>query len=80
MTLTIEIIFECAGEREAFSLEAVLGPDNHPLPKGQTLVCERRGNRLTFRISSPDPKNCVTSARSLVSDAALFSRVWSVAS
>jgi hypothetical protein len=80
MTLTIEIDFECVGEREASSLEAALSPDNHPLPKDQRLDSERKGGTLTYRISSPRASSCVSSALSLLSDAGLFSQIWELAS
>ncbi len=80
MTLTIEIAFECLGEREAASLEAALSPDNHPLPKDQRLDSTRRADTLTYTISSPRASSCVASALSLLSDARLFAQVWSLAS
>ena len=80
MTLTIEVAFVCAGAREAAALESTLKPDNHPLPKDQTFTSSREGSVLKFRISSPRPSSCVSSALSLLSDARLFSEVWSIAS
>lgn len=77
---TIELAFHCLGEREASSLERVLGPDNHRLPKDQSIVSERRGSVLTFTVSSPRASSCVSSALGLLSDARLFSEVWSLAS
>lgn len=80
MTLTIEIVFECAGEEEAASLEAALAPDNHPLPRGQELSSRRDGNELSFRITSPKTSSCISSAQSLLTDAKLFSEIWRLAS
>lgn len=80
MTLTIEVTFECAGEREAAALEAVLGPDNHALPRGLVLSSSRSGAHLRFRLSSARHSTCVSSAASLVSDAKLFADVWLTAS
>lgn len=80
MTLTIEVVFECAGEREASALEAVLGPDNHSLPRDLLLSSSRSGARLRFRVSSTRRTTCVSSASSLVSDAKLFAEVWRTAS
>lgn len=80
MSLSIEITFECAGEREAAALEAALAPDNHPLPKGQDLSSWREGKELSYRITSPRSSSCVSSALSLLADAKLFSEVWQLAS
>jgi hypothetical protein len=80
MNITIEVVFECLGEREAASLEAALSPDNHPLPKGQQLSCERDGSVLSFKISSPTASGCISSALSLLTDAKLFAEVWPLAS
>ncbi len=80
MTLTIEILFECYGEREAAALEAALGPDNHPLPRQQRFSSNRKGRLLAFRIRSVRHATCVSSAISLLSDARLFGEVWSLAS
>jgi len=80
MSLTIEIAFECLGEKEAASLEAVLAPDNHPLPRGQKLVSRREGKTLLVSIASLRPSNCVSSALSLLADARLYAQVWALAS
>jgi len=80
LILRVEITIECLSEREAVSLEAALGPDNHPLPKDQRLSSSRAGRVLVFRIDSGRPSSCVASAQSLLSDARLFAEVWSVAS
>jgi hypothetical protein len=80
MTLTVEITFECLGEREATSLEAALSPDNKSIPKDQRFSSERSGSVLRFKISSPRPASCISSALSLLSDARLFQEVWSAAS
>ena len=77
MTLTVEITFECIGEREAASLEAALSPDNKSIPKDQRFSSERSGSVLTFRMSSPRAAGCISSALSLLSDAKLFQDVWS---
>jgi len=80
MTLTVEITFECPGEREAASLEAALRPDNKSIPKDQSFSSERSGSTLRFRMSSPRHASCISSALSLLSDARLFQEVWSAAS
>ena len=77
MTLTVEITFECLGEREAASLEAALSPDNKSIPKDQLFSSERSGSVLRFKMSSPRAAGCISSALSLLSDAKLFQEVWS---
>jgi len=80
MKVTVELIFDCAGEREARSLESTLSPDNKSAPKDQELVVERRGRSLHFIIESPRPAAGLVSALSLLSDAKLFQEVWMLAS
>jgi hypothetical protein len=80
MSLTIEIVIECLGEKEATALEAALSADNHTLPKDQLFFVRRNGSVLSFKMSSPRRASCVSSALSLLSDAKLFGEVWSAAS
>jgi transcription factor Pcc1 len=80
MILSVELEFECRGEREAASLEAVLRPDNHPLPRGQRITTTRDGGSLRITVTSSRAANCVSSVLSLLSDARLFAQVWSLAS
>lgn len=77
--LTIELVFECVGAREARSLEATLSPDNRGLPKDQELVVSRRGRKLFFTIKSQRSSSAVSSALSILSDAKLFQDVWRAA-
>ncbi len=74
-----EVVFECAGAREARSLATTLHADNRTIPKDQSLKVERERRRLTFVIESPGPA-CIASALSLLSDASLFQEVWALAS
>ena len=80
MNLTVEIVLDCTGEREARSLKATLSPDNKSVPKDQRLTVERRGRTLRFVIESPRPASCLSSAQSLLSDAKLFQDIWPIAS
>ena len=78
--LTVELVFDCAGEEEARSLRSTLSPDNKSLPKDQRMVVERSGRTLRFVIRSPRPVAGLTSALGLLSDAKLFQEVWALAS
>ncbi len=80
MKLTVELVFECAGEREADSLRATLSPDNKSVPKDQRLTVEQSGRTLRFIIESPRPAAGLSSALSLLSDAKLFQEIWTIAS
>jgi hypothetical protein len=80
MKLTVEIVFECAGEREASSLRATLSPDNKSAPKDQKVVVEQTGRTLRFFIESARPVSGIASAVSLLADAKLFQEVWALAS
>jgi hypothetical protein len=80
MMLTVEVIFECAGAKEASSLRATLSPDNKTVPKDQKLTVEQRGRNLRFVVESPRPAAGLSSALSLLSDARLFQEVWTLAS
>ncbi len=80
MKLTVELIFVCAGEREARSLKATLSPDNKSVPRDQRLSVELSGRTLRFVIESARPAAGLSSALSLLSDAKLFQDVWTLAS
>lgn len=80
MTLRVEIVFECVGEREASSLLATLSPDNKSIPKDQVLRVTKSGRQLRFVIDAERPIAGLTSALSLLSDAKLFDDVWTLAS
>jgi hypothetical protein len=80
MKLTVVVVFECAGEREASALRATLSPDNKTLPKGQELAVEQSGRTLRFVIESQRPAAGLSSALSLLSDAKLFQEIWTIAS
>ena len=80
MMLTVELVFECAGEREARSLKATLSPDNKSVPKDQRLTVEQSGRTLRFVIESARPAAGLSSAQSLLSDAMLFQEIWTLAS
>ena len=80
MMLTVEIVFECAGEREARSLRTTLSPDNKSVPKDQRLTVEQIGSTLRFFIESARPAAGLSSALSLLSDAKLFQEIWTLAS
>jgi len=80
MKLTVELVFECAGEREATSLRSTLSPDNKSMPKDQRLTVEQTGRTLRFIIESPRPVAGLSSALSLLSDAKLFQEIWTIAS
>ena len=80
MKLTVELVFVCAGEREARSLRTTLSPDNKSAPKDQKLSVEVSGRTLRINIESARPAAGLTSALSVLSDAGLFQDVWTLAS
>jgi hypothetical protein len=78
MNLTLELVFTCASEAEARSLEAALSPDNKSVPKDQTFSSELEGRSLRFRVSSPRASSCISSTVGILADARLFQEVWAL--
>jgi hypothetical protein len=78
MNLTLELVFICATDEEARSLESALAPDNKSVPKDQTFSSELEGRSLRFRIDSPRASSCISSAIGILADARLFQEVWAL--
>jgi len=80
LRVSVNLVFECAGTKEASALRRTLASDNKSLPKDQRMTVEQDGRELRFSIQSTRPVSVLSSVASLLSDAKLFQEVWNVAS
>jgi hypothetical protein len=75
MKARIRLRIKCSNSRIASILEKVLAPDNRDIPEDQKLEMVRRRDVIEITIISSRLGSALTSARSIVSDVKLFSRV-----
>jgi Transcription factor Pcc1 len=73
---TFKLTLKCADARTAKTLEAVLAPDNRPLPRGLRFAEKRTGRSLAFEASSQNHRSAHAAVESVLSDARLFQEVW----
>jgi tRNA threonylcarbamoyladenosine modification (KEOPS) complex Pcc1 subunit len=75
MNVELKLKIKCNNSNIASMLESSLLPDNKDAPKDQRIETYRKRNTLVVTVKSERAGSALSSARSILSDVKLFSRL-----
>jgi hypothetical protein len=76
LNVRLELSLGCADSDVANKLASVLSPDNRSVPSDQLFEMSQSGPSVSFKIESERQVSAFSSLDSVLTDAALFQKLW----